>query len=98
MNLISSFITHSVQPGTSFSDTPTLNMFKELCNIARRYVARAPPRSARKMKRVSEHDDHTAHSDHFQGSASNAQSDIYTMTSFVSTLQINFERSIFIIT
>ncbi|MCJ1399994.1 hypothetical protein MMC11_003197 [Xylographa trunciseda] len=57
MNLITSFITHSVQPGTSFADTPTLSMFKELYSIATRLVARIAPQSSQKMKRLPESDD-----------------------------------------
>jgi hypothetical protein len=57
MNLITSFITHSVQPGTSFAATPTLSLFKELYSIATRLVARVPPQSSQKMKRLPESDD-----------------------------------------
>ncbi|KAI7969786.1 hypothetical protein EIK77_006734 [Talaromyces pinophilus] len=68
LNLISAFINHSVQPGTSFADTPTLNMFKELYGIATRFVARAPSRPSQKMKRPPESDDLTAQSDYFSSS------------------------------
>jgi hypothetical protein len=57
MNLITSFITHSVQPGTSFAATPTLSLFKELYGIATRLVARAPSQSSQKMKRLPESSD-----------------------------------------
>lgn len=43
MNLITSFITQSVQPGTSFAATPTLTLVKELYSIATRLVARVAP-------------------------------------------------------
>ncbi|KUJ23798.1 uncharacterized protein LY89DRAFT_3279 [Mollisia scopiformis] len=57
MNLIISFIDHSVQPGTSFAATPTISMCKELYSIATRVVARVPPQSSRRMKRIPESDD-----------------------------------------
>lgn len=57
MNLISSFITRSVQPGTSFAATPTVSVFKELCSIATNLLARAPLQSSQKMKRPSESDE-----------------------------------------
>ncbi|KAE9376517.1 hypothetical protein N431DRAFT_501370 [Stipitochalara longipes BDJ] len=57
MNLITSFITQSVKPGTSFAATPTLSLFKELYGIATRLVARVPPQSSQKMKRAPESDD-----------------------------------------
>lgn len=56
MNLITSFITHSVQPGTSFAATPTLTLFKELYIIAARLVATVPPKPSQKMKRPPESD------------------------------------------
>lgn len=55
MSLITSFITHSVQPGTSFAATPTLIVIKELYGIATRLVARR--QSYQKTKRVPESDD-----------------------------------------
>ncbi|MCJ1396531.1 hypothetical protein MMC18_009422 [Xylographa bjoerkii] len=57
MNLITSFITHSVLPGTSFAATPTLTMFKELYSIATRLVARVASQSSQKMNRLPESDD-----------------------------------------
>jgi hypothetical protein len=54
MNLITSFITHSVQPGTSFAATPTLSMFKELYSIATRLVAGVRPHNTQEMKRPAE--------------------------------------------
>lgn len=57
MNLITSFITRSVQPGTSFAATPTLSLFKELYSIAKRLVAKVPPQSSQKMKRQLESED-----------------------------------------
>jgi len=62
MNVITSFISHSVQPGTSFAATPTLNVFKELYSIATRLVARVPQQTSQKMKSLHEIDEH-AHSD-----------------------------------
>ncbi|KAE8551777.1 hypothetical protein EYB25_005667 [Talaromyces marneffei] len=90
LNLISSFITQSVQPGTSFADTPTLNMFKELYRLATRFVARAAPRSSQKVKRPSESDDLAAQSDRFSSSRGElvldktayADLNTQTMTSF----------------
>ena len=52
MNVITSFITHSVQPGTSFVTTPTLHLVKELYSIAARLVARIPLQLSQKMKRL----------------------------------------------
>lgn len=52
MNVIISFITHSVQPGTSFAATPTLHLAKELYGIAARLVARIPPQPSQKLKRL----------------------------------------------
>ena len=80
MNLITSFISRSVQPGTSFSATPTLSLFKELYGIATRLVARAPQQSSQKMKRPPESDD-PAQSDGSLFSDLNTQ----TTTSFVSS-------------
>jgi hypothetical protein len=57
MKLITSFITHSVQPGTSFAATPTVVMFEELCSIASRLVARVPPQPSQRMKRMPEIDE-----------------------------------------
>jgi hypothetical protein len=57
MGLILSFIARSVQPGTSFAATPTLNVFKELYGIATRVVAKSPPHFKHKMKRAPESDD-----------------------------------------
>jgi len=56
MGLIISFITRSVQPGTSFAATPTLNGFKELYGIATRLVAKLPPHPGHKKKRAPESD------------------------------------------
>ncbi|KAH8694003.1 fungal-specific transcription factor domain-containing protein [Talaromyces proteolyticus] len=52
MNLIISFITHSVKPGSSFAATPTVSVFKELFGIATRLV-----QSSQKVKRIPEGDD-----------------------------------------
>jgi hypothetical protein len=57
--LIASFIARSVQSGTSFAATPTLNLFKELHAIATRLVAKTPPHPSRKLKRQPESDDPT---------------------------------------
>jgi hypothetical protein len=40
MDVINSFITNFIQPGTSFAATPTLTVFKELYSIATRFVER----------------------------------------------------------
>ncbi|KAI9732967.1 MAG: hypothetical protein M1818_007400 [Claussenomyces sp. TS43310] len=57
MNLITSFITHSVQPGTSFAATPTLSAFKELYGIATRLVTNVHPQPSQNLKRSHESDD-----------------------------------------
>ncbi|KAG0647263.1 putative transcriptional regulatory [Hyphodiscus hymeniophilus] len=54
MNLMTSFITRSVLPGSSFATTPTLSLFKELYSIATRLVARVPQNSRQNMKRLPE--------------------------------------------
>ncbi|PMD31403.1 hypothetical protein L207DRAFT_640711 [Hyaloscypha variabilis F] len=54
MNLITSFITHAVQPGTSFATTPTLLAFKELYSIATRFVE---TQTGQKMNRLPKSDD-----------------------------------------
>lgn len=75
-------------------------MFKELYGIATCFVARAPPRSSQKMKRPPETDDLTAHSNYFSSrvepmldASSLAESNIHTMTSFVSVSQMTFASS-----
>ncbi|EED15158.1 conserved hypothetical protein [Talaromyces stipitatus ATCC 10500] len=87
MNLITSFIAHSVQPGTSFADTPTLSVFKELYGIATRLVAKVPQRSSQKMKRQPEGDDPATMQAHYSSSSTSglplyADSNAQTMTSF----------------
>lgn len=64
MGLIISFIDHSVQPGTSFSNTPTLEGFKELFKIARRFVAQAPTSITQKTKRQPYLDGRSTHLNH----------------------------------
>lgn len=51
MDMITEFITHSVQPGTSFAATPTLSMFKEICGIAKQFLARVATKEKRDGKR-----------------------------------------------
>lgn len=80
MNLMTSFISYFVQPGTSFAATPTLSLFKELYSIAARHVARSPPQSSQKMKRGSKSDD-AAQSDFISLSDLNTE----TAASFVSS-------------
>ncbi|TVY37027.1 putative transcriptional regulatory protein [Lachnellula subtilissima] len=41
MSQLTSFITHAVQPGSSFAATPTLSMFQALYGIATRLVAKS---------------------------------------------------------
>lgn len=67
-------------------------MFKELYGLATRFVAKAPSRPSQKKKRPPESDDLTAQSDYFSSSRGEpildmptyAESNIHTMTSFVS--------------
>lgn len=59
MNSITTFISQSVQPGTSFAATPTVSMFQELYSIATRLVARVPPQARKQMKRPAEVEDVT---------------------------------------
>jgi hypothetical protein len=54
MNLITSFISHAVQPGTSFATTPTLLAFKEIYIIATRFVE---TQTGEKMKGLPKSDD-----------------------------------------
>lgn len=92
MELITSFVTHFVQPGTSFAATPTLRLFKELHSIAARLVARVPPQSSQRMRKLPESDD-PAQSDPISSSRVLPVPDSYlrsglnteTMTSFVSS-------------
>jgi len=59
MSLIALFISHSVQPGTSFAATPTLSLFKELHMIATRLVARVSPQFSHNIERLPESDGST---------------------------------------
>ncbi|TVY39955.1 putative transcriptional regulatory protein [Lachnellula occidentalis] len=65
MNQLTSFITHAVQPGSSFAATPTLSMFQELYGIATRLVARVhaspPAPSSRNIKTRMPPDAEKAH-------------------------------------
>ncbi|KAH8817183.1 fungal-specific transcription factor domain-containing protein [Xylogone sp. PMI_703] len=57
MNLIMTFIARFVQPETSFATTPTVALFKELYDIAKRLVARVSLQPTRKVKRMPEGDE-----------------------------------------
>jgi len=106
MNSITWFISHFVQPGTSFAATPTLSLFKTLYSIVTRLVAKVPPQSSQKMKRQPESDDH-AQSDFISSSRvrlvpdSSSCSDLNISASFVphdsttifSETDINASRS-----
>ena len=58
MELVTGFIARSVVPGSPFAATLSLRIFKELTEVAGKFVENTYERNPQKMKRMHENKDH----------------------------------------